>query len=538
MKQHLLALFLFLFALYLLTYSPTLHSSDGLTMFSTAESLARRGAWDVEQIRWMGLQQGTYGLDGRLYSRKGVGQPLLALPFTWLGLVIPWFGTVTTTLLLGSLITALTGGLIFCYLEWLGYRRATALTAGLVYGTGTLAWPYAKTFFSDTLAGTLLLLAAMFLLAHYRRGRRRDAFAAGLALAWAVATRYAEAVFLPLFGLLFAAYLRRRSGGGGPRRAFNPAALAAFAAPIAAVGLSLMAFNLFRYGDPFNTGYLPQETFSAVWWQGVAGQLFSPGRGLFLYSPALIVALFGLKAGWRRRPFETFAALAVIVIHLLLYGKWFMWHGGFAWGPRFMVAALPFWAVLMAPTLEAIAARSLPPLIRRGFFVLWGVSVAAQLPGLAVDFDLWQNRLLQTGLPLFAPETFFRPVYSPLLGTWQFINPANLDLAWAAGGKINWILLAALAANLALAGVALAAAGRKRPARMWLPVAAAAAIATVIFLLTAAHRAQPVPLTRALAEVNRLPDAPLIYNTPEQAIPLAELYAGRAPVLGLIEADA
>ena len=222
-KRAFLGLFLFLFSLYLLTYSPTLHSSDGLAMFSTAESLARRGAWDIEQIRWMGLQQGTFGLDGLLYSRKGAGQPLLALPLTWLGLLVPFLGTVTATMLFGSFTTALSGALIYLYLAKLGYRQKTGIIAGLVYGTGTMAWPYAKTFFSDTLAGLLLLITALALLLFRQRGQTRYAFIAGLSLAWAVATRYAEAVFLPVFGLLFLAYLfeTRRQGEGETRRQFE-----------------------------------------------------------------------------------------------------------------------------------------------------------------------------------------------------------------------------------------------------------------------------------------------------------------------------
>jgi len=116
-------------------------------------------------------------------------------------------------------------------------------------------------------------------------GRSRYALLGGLALAWAVATRYAEGVFLPVFGLLLLVYLRRRSKNNGPKAYLRP--VAAFAAPIAAVGLGLMSFNYARYGNPLNTGYLPQETFSAVWWQGIAGQLVSPGRGLLLYNPLL-----------------------------------------------------------------------------------------------------------------------------------------------------------------------------------------------------------------------------------------------------------
>ena len=79
------SLFLFLLAIYLLTYTPRINSSDGIAMFATAENLVRRGALDIEQIRWMGLQQGTFGLDGLLYSRKGIGLPIGLLPLTWLG---------------------------------------------------------------------------------------------------------------------------------------------------------------------------------------------------------------------------------------------------------------------------------------------------------------------------------------------------------------------------------------------------------------------------------------------------------------------
>ena len=106
------ALFLLLFSVYFVTYSGTLHSSDGQAMFSVAESLVRRGDYDIDQIRWMGLQQGTFGADGELYCRKGICTSLLAVPLAWLGLVVPLWGMVQTTMLLNIVVTALTGTLL------------------------------------------------------------------------------------------------------------------------------------------------------------------------------------------------------------------------------------------------------------------------------------------------------------------------------------------------------------------------------------------------------------------------------------------
>ena len=52
---------------YLITYTGIIQSSDGLAVFATAESMARRGAIDSNQLLWMGSQQGNLGPDGNLY---------------------------------------------------------------------------------------------------------------------------------------------------------------------------------------------------------------------------------------------------------------------------------------------------------------------------------------------------------------------------------------------------------------------------------------------------------------------------------------
>ena len=48
-----------------MTYTGIIQSSDGLAMFATAESIARRGEADMNQLLWMGNQQGNIGPDGK-----------------------------------------------------------------------------------------------------------------------------------------------------------------------------------------------------------------------------------------------------------------------------------------------------------------------------------------------------------------------------------------------------------------------------------------------------------------------------------------
>ncbi|MFN2226687.1 MAG: hypothetical protein ACK2UY_10275, partial [Anaerolineae bacterium] len=162
-----LALLALLYAVYLATFSGTYHSSDEMAMLAATDSLARRGAWDVELLRWMGQQQGSFGPDGHLYSRKGIGMTLAALPHYWLALQAGGVGNVQAGMLTNAALTAITGVLVFLALRRLGYGQAASLLSALAYGLGTMAWPYARYFFSEPLA-SLGLMAAFYFLLRFR----------------------------------------------------------------------------------------------------------------------------------------------------------------------------------------------------------------------------------------------------------------------------------------------------------------------------------------------------------------------------------
>jgi hypothetical protein len=561
---------LFLFAVYLLTYSGRFHSSDGLAMYAMADSLARHGAADIDALRWMGLQQGTYGLDGLLYSRKGVGVSLLGLPLAWLGLVTPFWGVAQTFLLFNTLVTAATGTLLALYIKRCGYSIGTGLGGGLLYGLITMAWPYARTDFSDPLSGLLLLAAAYALLCWRQTGRLGAVVWGGVVLGLAVATRYANAVALPLFVALLVAYglspNRGQAPGGsaedipyGVRHRFFSLwpALLALATPLAAIAGALAAYNVARYGDPLQTGYLPQESFSAIWWEGILGLLISPGRGLFLYNPVLLGVFIAIPAALRQAREEALLAVSIFVAHVLLYGKWFMWHGGYAWGPRFLLPTLPFLVALMAPLLLRLGRRR--PLLTLGFSILTLLSGTIQLLGVAIDFRLYQEALLDTGLPLYDPITFFDPRYSPLIGHLAYLHLRNLDFAWiehlesAPYFGVDGVALALCCGLAAITGLALTMSlCWRRPANLpsrfyasWPRNVAAihrsppflAVLALLIsgVVLARYHAAQPeayLSLTAWLA-AREQPGDVILLNIPEDTPVFMDLYKGHLPMKGI-----
>ncbi len=549
-----LALFLFLLSAYLLTYSGSLHSSDGQAMFSVTESLVRRGGYDINQIRWMGLQQGTFGPDGELYCRKGFATSLLTIPLAWLGMVVPFWGVVQSGMLFNVIVTPLTGLLIFLYVRRLGYSPSTATTTSLVFGFGTMAWPYAKYFFSDPLSGLALLAAAYSLLYLARPGRTaglKPALLSGFCLGVAIAARFANALLIPLFLAMLLAYLLRSD-----RIAARPAVgsrysrllsttwreVCAFLLPLLLWGMVMAAYDYLRFGNPLTTGYLPEESFSAPWASSILGLVISPGRGLFVYCPVLLALIPAWPSFFRRHRLEAMFLVLISLSHLLLYGKWFMWHGGFAWGPRFLVPIVPLLTIMVAPLVQRLSGKW-----SAVFWALLALSLGVQVLGLSIHFIHQQEALLETGLPLFDPITFWDPRYAQLWGNLAFLRPENLDFAWIRTSprvEVDW---PALSVNVVL--VILCAWGFFLTARrmttsqahkiylfILLPLLLIVSITFSLARCKNDGHADYVRMLQYLESNSQTGDVILQNSPPETAI-LQNHYKGRLPSYGLFEGE-
>ena len=462
--------FCLLLVCYLISYTGVIQSSDGLAMFATAESIVRRGDLDSNQLVWMGNQQGNFGADGELYSRKGLGMTLLAVPLIWIARLWQAVGLVHTALLLNPLVTALTGALVYRAGRRLRWRRGAAVIAALAFGLATLVWPYTQTFFSDPICAFGLFGAFYAMLSYSQTGSKRYLFLGGAAWGLAYLTRVANLITLPLY--LAALYVAVAYGVGlmGRRRLRWNVVLAllvrrhwrpfvSFLVPVVLAGILSLWWNWIRYDSIWESGYVETERFSAVWRFGITGLLVGPARGLFWYSPALLLAIPGSIWFWRRARLTLIFSLSLIVICVLFYGKWYMWHGGYSWGPRFMVPTLPFLALLAGPALGAWLVRGRAGVLGRvAVSLLILLSIGVQWLGMLVPFRLVQDWLDATVRPLFAPETFVHIGYSPLVLQWQFLRPENIHLAWHRSLQTDdgsWSILLLMALALLLFAYAL-----------------------------------------------------------------------------------
>ncbi|MEZ4636182.1 MAG: hypothetical protein R2856_14675 [Caldilineaceae bacterium] len=532
----------FLYACYLLTFTGVIQSSDGLSMFATTESIVRRGDVDSNQLLWMGIQQGSFGADGELYSRKGAGMGMLALPLVWLAQQWTALGLVQMALLLNPILTAWTGGLLYRTVIRLGWSRFVAVVTALAFGLATLVWPYTQTFFSDPVAMWGLFGALYSVLAYSQSRRKRYLFLGGIAWGLAYLARSINLVTLPVYVLALWLAMGEMDERYDLRSILveHLREWIIFGFPILAAGLFSLWWNWLRYGGLFDTGYVESESFSGAWLAGIFGLLVSPGRGILWYSPVLLLALPGI--GWFRRNLRWFlaAVTGVTLIYVGLYAKWYMWHGGYSWGPRFLVPVLPFVMALSAPTWQRVfEARSWGFVGRAGAAILLIGSLGVQWLGLLVPFSLVQDWLAQTVTPLFAPETFTQWRYSPLILQWRYLTPDHLHFAWWRAGVdgADWPSLLLIAATTAVGGwLLLRQTWQDRTLGERLPnwVYGGALLLVTLGLLV---RYQPVlsggdEATARFIEDHEAQDDAVLYLRPVETQQFANAYHGALPVYG------
>lgn len=310
---------------------------------------------------------------------------------------------VALTFAASALPTALMGVLLFILLGRFLFDPWKRALVVLAYGLLTPAFAYAGAFYGHQLAA-VCLFAAFYLLFISRSLVPAGALAgAGFLMGYSVITEYPAA----LVAAILLVYAWQRVGWSKPLR------LGWLLAPAALLGAGLMWYNNTVFGSPFDLGYGYSELWVAEHSQGfmsltaptlraVLGITISPFRGLFFYSPLLLLSIAGFVLWWRARVERAafWVALAAVLAIFYFNAASGMWWGGFAVGPRYLLPMLPFLAlplifVLARWRLSAWLRAVVVVLFAWSFAATWGLTLAEQ----AFPSDALINPLAQYALP-------------------------------------------------------------------------------------------------------------------------------------------
>lgn len=368
----------FLVAWVVFSACPPFTSFDSFWTVPTSLSLVFRGDTNVDEYAAAAPAQALYALEcvepgkpavvsaaelppcpgGHYYNFYPLAVPVLAAPFvalmqqgTWLLAPLlearlpsglhPAIRSFLTGDLIGgrplaelwtaAFLAALAAALQFkIAARFLPFRHASLLT--LVFAFGTSTWSVGSRSLMQHGPSLLMLTAALYLAVRALENPRLLPVAA-LPLAAAVTLRPTNAISAAAFTLFAAVHHGRR--------------LPEFLLWSLPVALPFFAYNLSVRNGVLPRYFLtrPQYSLPALA-AGLPAHLFSPSRGLFVFTPVYLFSLAGIYFSFRRRwlfPLAPYLA-AIPLLHALAVAPWLPGH---TYGPRFFTEM----AYLLVPFL-------------------------------------------------------------------------------------------------------------------------------------------------------------------------------------------
>ena len=261
-----------------------------------------------------------------------------------------------------SLVAALSASLLYLLLR----RRAAApiaLLLTLAYAFGTTTWVVSSQALWQHGMAELLVIGLLLLLTG--PCTVPQALAAGLLCGLIAGNRPPDVVLaaaLGAYGLFWA----------GRRAALLAAAAALPMGLVLLYNLGVAGHFAGGYGLMGKPRFFQHDLLS-----GLGGLLFSPTRGLFIFSPFLLF----LVLAWRYLPRDhgerglTLAISAGVALQLLLYAK-ADWRAGISWGPRYMTDLLPLLLWMLVPVVATLRGLG-----RVCFLLAVGAAVAIEAIG-------------------------------------------------------------------------------------------------------------------------------------------------------------
>jgi hypothetical protein len=326
-------------------------------------------------------------------------------------------------------VRVLSSGLAFLLCAFLVGRVGEGLAPGrggatlVAFGLGTLVAPFAAANFGHITAAVLGFGA--FLLAWKHRH-----LLAGLLVGAAVLVEYQAAGIALILGV----YVAVR----GVRR------LLIYAAGVVPGVALLLVYNTLAFGAPWHLSYkYIANGYVFAQNQGVFGvglpklystyEVFSGPGGLLVVSPVLVAAAWGLVLLGRSHRAEAVVCAAVALFFLVINCGYFLPYGGISPGPRFLIPALPFLAVGLAPAFR------------------WRPRLTALLSVLSVVAMVGLT-LVWSSSPHLHRTIWWELAHVPTQGSAsRFVSYlAENALTWIVAGRIGAAVVVALAAAAAL----------------------------------------------------------------------------------------
>lgn len=354
-----LLLFILVAVLYLAIQVERLPTDTAWTV-PTSLSLLHERNLDLNEYPYAaGDPNGVLDLHGRLISFFPLATPILITPavgvadmllrpsldlYTHLRQGPDWLLIARLNLTLASLVTAGTVVMMHRALRRL-HNESVSLAVALVFAFGTMMWSTAsRDLWQHTLSAFMLALTLYLLIAARTNDLLIQFVGLSVALAYTIRPTNSIAVIVITLYIL----LRHRCW------------LPHYLSWAAAVALPFFLLNVRIYGSILPPYFLSNRlTIHQAFLEALIGNLISPARGLLVYAPVLLFAIYGSAYQLRTRALSAldWTLAAIILAHWVAISSFWHWWGGASYGPRFFTDMLPFLAYFLSFGVAAILAQ-------------------------------------------------------------------------------------------------------------------------------------------------------------------------------------
>jgi hypothetical protein len=286
-----------------------------------------RPEWSSWPYSWHAVK----GPDGHFYSTHGIGFPVLALPFYFLG------GSLGLILFIPLVTSLVNLSQYFVCRTIVGDDYVSFITA-LLMGFATLICAYSNQFYPELLMA-LLVLASLSLVLKYSL-TNKILLVTGLLMGYGLVLKAAYAAVIVGFGLGLVVICIRK-------KRFN---FVLFFVGVAIWIAALCYYNTTAYGSPFavplasgESGYAQILPSNAVF--ATTGLIFDRYRGLLPYSPLLLLSVFGLRPLLKENAEAFTLATGAFLGEYVAASLFTHWWAGWALPARYLISVLPLFSL-------------------------------------------------------------------------------------------------------------------------------------------------------------------------------------------------
>ena len=279
--------------------------------------------------------------------------PLYIVPYIILKLIHfpidmgnPGFALIVPIMerLSASIIAAISGIFVFLSLKELINRRI-AIIGVIVFAFATNTWTISSQgLWQHGLVELLLIMMIYLILVNEKKEANKNIIYLGILSGLFVFNRPVDSILLlPILFYILSSRDRK---------------IIYYFGSMFASGAPFMFYNLYYFGNLFG-GYsnlLAAFCLNFGTIISFIGLLISPSRGLFVYTPILILSIFGyLKIAQienKKIRNVLFIFGFSILTQILIYGSFGIWWAGWSYGPRFLTGMLPVLVIFLGLYLK------------------------------------------------------------------------------------------------------------------------------------------------------------------------------------------